>query len=138
MLVVVIFMIVSLTVILSLTLRSVNNIRMSTEEDNSKRAFSAAEAGIEIMLNTKSNITESINLLNNSSISKGTRTIIEDSTFLINGENLLKKMTEEIFGSFLLIQMGPPIIVIPGVVILKYIGEQIHLYPVHVVMLLLR
>lgn len=90
-LVVVIFMIVSLTVILSLTLRSVNNIRMSTEEDNSKRAFSAAEAGIEIMLNTKSNITESINLLNNSSISKGTRTIIEGSTFLINGENLLKK-----------------------------------------------
>ncbi|GEM_PF-527299 len=46
-LVVVLVMVVSLTVGLSVASRSVTNLRITTEEENSQRAFSAAEAGVE-------------------------------------------------------------------------------------------
>lgn len=49
-LVVVLLVVVVLTVGLSLAARSITNVRQSDEEDNSQRAFSAAEAGIELAL----------------------------------------------------------------------------------------
>lgn len=51
-LVIILVMVVTLTVGLSLASRSIVSTRTSTEEDNSQRAFSAAEAGIERLLKT--------------------------------------------------------------------------------------
>lgn len=47
-LVVVLLMVVMLTIGLSLATRSLTNLRQSSEEDSSQRAFSAAEAGVEV------------------------------------------------------------------------------------------
>lgn len=46
-LIIVLIMVVGLTVGLAVASRSIINVRTSTEEENSQRAFSAAEAGIE-------------------------------------------------------------------------------------------
>ena len=51
-LLVVLVMAIVLTVVLSLASRTVTNIRTTQEEENSERAFSAAEAGIERSLTT--------------------------------------------------------------------------------------
>src|SRR4051812_24360818 len=51
-LVVVLLMVIVLTIGLSLATRSVTNLRQATEEDNSQRAFSAAEAGVQVALKT--------------------------------------------------------------------------------------
>lgn len=51
-LIIVLVMVISLTVGLSLAIRSITNVRSAKEEDNSQRAFSAAEAGIEQALKT--------------------------------------------------------------------------------------
>lgn len=48
-LIVILIMIISLTVGLAIVSRSITNLRVSTEEENSQRALSAAEAGIEIL-----------------------------------------------------------------------------------------
>lgn len=57
-LVIVLVMVVTLTVGLSLATRSITNSRISTEEDNSQKAFSAAEAGIEELLKTDGDLSE--------------------------------------------------------------------------------
>lgn len=49
-LIIVLVLVVSLTVGLALVSRSITNLRTSTEEENSQRALSAAEAGIEQVL----------------------------------------------------------------------------------------
>lgn len=49
-LIVVLVMVVALTVGLSVASRSITNLRTTTEEENSQRAFSAAEAGVELAL----------------------------------------------------------------------------------------
>lgn len=51
-LVIILIMVVSLTVGLSIATRSITNLRVSTEEENSQRAFYAAEAGVERALKT--------------------------------------------------------------------------------------
>ena len=53
-LIVVLIMVTVLTVGLSLATRTITNLRVSQEEENSERAFSAAEAGIERSLVTRS------------------------------------------------------------------------------------
>jgi len=53
-LIVVLTMVVALTVGLSIASRSVTNLRISTEEQNSKKALFAAEAGIDIAVKTGS------------------------------------------------------------------------------------
>lgn len=55
-LVVVLIMVIALTVGLSVAVRSVTNLRTSTESESSERAFSAAEAGIEQSLISRSSI----------------------------------------------------------------------------------
>jgi len=51
MLLVVLLLVVVLTIGLSLATKNITNLRQASEEDNSQRAFSAAEAGIEVALN---------------------------------------------------------------------------------------
>lgn len=65
-LVVVLTMVVALTIGLAVAARSITNSRTSTEEENSERAFSAAEAGIEESLQTNANSSGSFS--NNSAL----------------------------------------------------------------------
>lgn len=87
-LIIVLIMVVSLTVGLSLALRSITAVRVATEEDNSQRAFSAAEAGIERVLKSNTAITSPVSLQNNSSIDSVSVSPIAplaSRTFLRNG-----------------------------------------------------
>ncbi len=52
-LIIILVMVVSLTVGLSVATRSITNLRVSSEEENSQRAFYAAEVGVERALKTK-------------------------------------------------------------------------------------
>jgi Tfp pilus assembly protein PilX len=51
-LIVVLIMVVALTVGLSIAARSLVNLKIATDDENSQRAFSAAEAGIERLIKT--------------------------------------------------------------------------------------
>ncbi|OGH18473.1 MAG: hypothetical protein A3F31_01660 [Candidatus Levybacteria bacterium RIFCSPHIGHO2_12_FULL_38_12] len=85
-LVVVLIMIVSLTVGLSIASRSITNIRTSSEEASSQRAFSAAEAGIEVALQTGvASLLEGQDVANNATIKQVTITTVSGSKFLLNG-----------------------------------------------------
>lgn len=53
-LIVVLIMVVTLTSALSIASRTITNVKTSTEEERSQRAFAAAEAGIEKALSTQS------------------------------------------------------------------------------------
>lgn len=84
-LIIVLIMVVILTIGLSLATRSLVNTRSSTEENNSQEAFTAAEAGIEQLLQSQSgtpisggfgNVTYSAQVVNGS-----------QSEFLLNGGN---------------------------------------------------
>jgi Tfp pilus assembly protein PilX len=57
-LVIILFMVVILTIGLSLAARNITNISESTADENSQRAFSAAEAGIQVALEANQNISE--------------------------------------------------------------------------------
>lgn len=67
-LIVVLVMVVALTVGLSLATRSITNLRVAVEEQNSEKALSAAEAGVEQALKTGTGIATSKSLGNNSNI----------------------------------------------------------------------
>lgn len=83
-------MVVTLTVGLSVVLRTITNVRIATEEENSQRAFSAAEAGIEQALKTGSNISNKT-LDNNAIIRQVTIQNLSGNEFLINGGNPIEK-----------------------------------------------
>lgn len=85
-LVVVLVMVVALTVGLSVASRSVTNLRITTEEENSQRAFSAAEAGIEQVIKTGQELTDK-DLPNNSTIQKADVKTISGSKFVLNNGN---------------------------------------------------
>lgn len=61
---VVLLLVIILTIGLSLAARSITNVRQTSEEDNSQRAFSAAEAGIEVALSNDVGTTFSGNFTN--------------------------------------------------------------------------
>lgn len=67
-LIVVLVMVVALTVGLSVATRSITNVRTTTEEENSQRAFSAAEAGIERVLKDPTSPLANVDLGNQSMI----------------------------------------------------------------------
>lgn len=91
-LIVVLVMVVSLTVGLAVASRSVTNLRTSTEEDNSQRAFSAAEAGVEQVLKTGVAIGGTgIPLGNNATISQVNIVSILGREVLVNGGNMVEK-----------------------------------------------
>ena len=85
-LIVILVVIIALTIGLSLATRSIISLRTSTEEAESQKALSAAEAGIEraIQSNTPIAIPLVNNPSNNSSYSTSF-TQIQSSSFLING-----------------------------------------------------
>lgn len=91
-LIVVLVMVVSLTIGLSVVSRSITNLRTTTEEEQSQRAFSAAEAGIEQALKTGLGIAEQKPLGNNASIKEVTiEQVGGTSKFLLNGGNSVSK-----------------------------------------------
>lgn len=93
-LIVVLVMVVALTVALSVASRSVTNLRIATEQENSQAAFSAAEAGIEQIL--KSGITRAPNQElgsenNRAYIKEATVQQVGGEEFVLNnGSNVLK------------------------------------------------
>lgn len=88
-LIVVLVLVVSLTVGLSVVTRTITNLRTSEEEANSQEAFSAAEAGIERLLNSD-NSTTAGELPNDASF-QASSTVVQGSSFLINNGNLTLK-----------------------------------------------
>lgn len=88
---VVLIIVVTSTIGLSLASRTITSFKSSTEEVESQKALSAAEAGIERSI--QGNVPEGIvttSLANNSSYST-TATAIQSSIFLINGGNTIPK-----------------------------------------------
>lgn len=90
-LIVILIMVVSLTVGLSVASRSIINLRTTTEEENSQRAFSAAEAGIEKALATGAGITARQDLGNNAFIEEVDIGEVSGTEFVLNGGNNVEK-----------------------------------------------
>lgn len=88
-LIVILVLVVSLTVGLSVVTRTITNIRTSEEEANSQEAFSAAEAGIEKLLNSD-NTTTAGNLSNDASF-QARSSVVSGNSFLVNNGNLIAK-----------------------------------------------
>lgn len=97
-LVVILIIIISSTIGLSVASRSITSLRTSTEEAESQKALSAAEAGIERAI--QGNIPVEIPLVNNpsnnSSYSTGVAEIRESDSFLINGGSPIRDATGNI------------------------------------------
>ncbi len=93
-LIVVLIMVIALTVGLSIASRTITNLKMGSEEANSQKAFSAAEAGIEQYLqatNQNPSIGQQFN--NGSSITSISRTYVGQGTriaLLNNGDPISK------------------------------------------------
>lgn len=90
-LIVILIMVVSLTIGLSVASRSIVNLRTSTEEENSQRAFSAAEAGVEKAITTGTGITAAQDLGNNASIKEVSVGEVSGTEFVLNGGNMVEK-----------------------------------------------
>ncbi|HZQ29660.1 MAG TPA: pilus assembly PilX N-terminal domain-containing protein [Patescibacteria group bacterium] len=84
-LIVVLVMVIALTVGLSIASKTITNLRTSTEEANSQKALSAAEAGVEQAIKTNASILTQ-NLSNNTSY-KTDVTGVSGTNFLMNGGN---------------------------------------------------
>lgn len=84
---VVLTMIVALTVGLSLAARTLVNVRLSKQNEESQRAFQAAEAGVEQIIQSGSN-SSTDNLANSSSYQTSV-TYPSGSNFLLNGSELV-------------------------------------------------
>lgn len=90
-LIVVLVMVVALTVGLAVVARSITYVRISTEEENSQRAFSAAEAGAEQVFRTGLSIT-GVPLNNIATVEDARITDLGNSdSFLVNNGTLVQK-----------------------------------------------
>lgn len=89
-LIVILVIIIASTIGLSLASRSIISLRTSTEEAESQKALSAAEAGIERTIQGLVPIAVGDSLSNNSSYSTQF-TEVQGSSFLINGGNIIPK-----------------------------------------------
>lgn len=87
-LIVVLVMVVVLTVGLSVATRSITNLRSTTEDENSQRAFSAAEAGVELALKTGS---ASGSFTNSATYNADVKTLGESLAFAINNGEIINK-----------------------------------------------
>lgn len=90
-LLVILIMVVSLTIGLSVVSRSIVNIRTTTEEENSQRALSAAEAGIEQALKTGQGVATAQDLGNNAQIKNVEVEQVLGTSFLLSGGNRIEK-----------------------------------------------
>ncbi len=88
-LIVVLVMVVSLTVGLSLVSRSITNLRTASEEENSQRAFSAAEAGVEQAAKTGRGISTAKQFDNNSVIAQVSISTVRGTEFPLYGGNTI-------------------------------------------------
>lgn len=88
-LIVVLVMIVSLTVGLSVASRSITNLRTSTEEVNSQKALSAAEAGIEQSILSNASIASGA--ISSDTTYKTDVTEVLGTSFLVKGGNTIAK-----------------------------------------------
>src|SRR3990167_4715556 len=90
-LVVVLAAVVALTVGLSAVSRTITNTKVTTEEANSQKALSAAEAGIEELISNASTLaTGQKNLSNNSRYEAGVTPIASQDILINNGATILK------------------------------------------------
>jgi hypothetical protein len=89
-LIVVLVIIVVSTIGLSLASRSITSLRMSTEESESQKALSAAEAGIERILQNSTPVAVNGNTPGNSAYT-ASAVAISGTTFLMNGGSLISK-----------------------------------------------
>ncbi|HUQ85415.1 MAG TPA: pilus assembly PilX N-terminal domain-containing protein [Candidatus Limnocylindrales bacterium] len=87
-LIVILVMVIALTVGLSVAVRTTSNLRTSSDGENSERAFSAAEAGIE--LSSTSNLPNSSSLPNNTTYATTVTILSGNSLNLNNGTIVLK------------------------------------------------
>lgn len=89
-LIVVLIMVVALTVGLSVVSRTITSLRTSTEQVNSQKALSAAEAGVEQqLLNT--NVSIGNKTIGTTSYNTTIASVSGTSPFLLNGGNLVQK-----------------------------------------------
>lgn len=88
-LVIVLLITVVLTVGLSIATRSIINVRLATQEDQSQRAFSAAEAGLEQSL-LSNNAIDNATFSNNATFSTAV-TNLQGADFLLNNGKLVVK-----------------------------------------------
>lgn len=91
-LIVVLVMVVVLTIGLSVASRSITNLRLATEQEDSQAAFSAAEAGIErIILSTLTNISGSFGIDDKRAEMRTTSMPIGGTEFLLNNGKSVAK-----------------------------------------------
>lgn len=90
-LVVVLATVIALTVGLSAITRTITNTRLSTEEANSQKALSAAEAGIEQLLNDPTAAFNKKDLSNQSSFTANSKPIPTSLPFNLNDGNIILK-----------------------------------------------
>jgi Tfp pilus assembly protein PilX len=95
-LIVILVMVVALTVGLSVITRSITTIRTSKEEESSQRAFSAAEAGVEKIVNSTSTTLQG-SLSNKSSYSTKVTTVAGNTLLANNGNVVLKDDSVDIW-----------------------------------------
>lgn len=91
-LVVILVIIIASTIGLSLASRSITNLRTSTEEAESQKALSAAEAGIERAIQGKIPVEAGISLSGDTNLRFDVTSVpVENSSFLLNGGSLIPK-----------------------------------------------
>lgn len=88
-LIVVLTMVVALTVGLSIASRTISNLKFSKQNEESQRAFSAAEAGIEQALKQVENQSLQSTLQENNSSYTTTATVQSGTSFLLNGGGIV-------------------------------------------------
>lgn len=84
--IVVLTMIVSLTVGLSIASRTITNLKISKQSEESQRAFQAAEAGVERALKSGESITSPLDLGNQSNFTTDVKSA-QGAAILLNGNN---------------------------------------------------
>jgi len=89
-LIVVLVMVIVLTIGLAVASRSIVGMRTSTEQSESQKALSAAEAGIEQVLKSSTDVSIGGTLDNNASFST-TATQVKGTSFNLNGGNIVAK-----------------------------------------------
>ena len=87
-LIVVLVLVIALTIGLSVVTRTITNVKTTSEQENSQRAFSAAEAGIEKSLSTGQ--SQSLSPLGNASFTTSLSALTGTEILLNNGASVLK------------------------------------------------
>ena len=87
-LIVVLVMVVSLTIGLSIASKTITNLRTTTEEADSAKALSAAETGIQQVIQSGGSVTGPGSVSSNTSFNTSVATI-SGAFFLVNGGNVI-------------------------------------------------